>query len=165
MYSFSYRSFLLIENVCLQTTLLNSSDGGKLGIQLRNKRAVAKRQHVQCQSEVELTEDEAEDMVELLKTTVVNSENMEDIKRMLTLTLNYRTQLLRKEELNLREYFPYFWVSKELVSTINKSTNELVDNVCLFHRCRSNFICVFRTFKKMNFSTNGKSYRNESLVC
>lgn len=96
---------------------MNPSDGGKLGIQLRNKRAAAKRQHVDEIEENGLTDAEAKEMVEVLKTTVVNNRNMDSIKNMLKSTLKYRTQMLNDEQLNLREFFPYFWVSRELVST------------------------------------------------
>lgn len=95
--------------------MLNSSDGGKLNIQLRNKRAAIKRQHVVEPDNI-LTDDEAKEMVEVLKTTVVNNQNIDSIKDMLKSTLKYRTKMLKDEQLNLREYFPYFWVSKELVS-------------------------------------------------
>lgn len=93
------------------------SDGGKLNIQMRYKRVMAKRQHVQQDEEAILSDEEAKKMVEILKSTVVNSQNMDSIKSMLTSTLKYRTEMLKQEELNLREYFPYFWASKELVSS------------------------------------------------
>lgn len=104
--------------LCVQTTLLNVSDGGKLGIQMRNKRAMARRQPVQQNKETTLSDDEAKEMVEVLKSTVVSTQNMDNIKSMLASTLKYRTEMLKKEELNLREYFPYFWASKELVSAL-----------------------------------------------
>lgn len=87
---------------------------------MRNKRAIAKRQHVQQYEEVTLSDEEAKEVVEVLKSTAVNSQNMDNIKNMLTSTLKYRTELLKKEEINLREYFPYFWVSNELVSVLKE---------------------------------------------
>lgn len=87
---------------------------------MRNKRAIAKRQHAQQHVEATLPDEEAKDLVEVLKSTAVNSQNMDNIKNMLKSTLKYRTELLKKEELNLREYFPYFWVSNELVSVFKE---------------------------------------------
>lgn len=140
---------------------MNPSDGGKLNIQLRNKRAATKRQHVEEHEINTLTDDEAKNMVEKLKTTVVNNQNMDAIKNMLQLTLKYRTQMLKNEQLNLREYFPYFFVSKELVSTIIYTLLELFNESVSIYRFCSNFLYVIRTCKRIHFSTNGTKYQHE----
>lgn len=102
---------------CSQTTLVNSSDGGKLGVQLRNQRYASKRQVTRGIEDDICDEQEAKEVIEVLKSMVVNSANMEDFKQKLRSTLTYRGNMLKEPELNLREYFPYFWVSRELVNT------------------------------------------------
>lgn len=101
-----------------QETLLNSNDGGKLSIQLRNKRFLAKKgaQKNDVAVRSSLNGDEAKNAVEVLKSMLVNETNMDKFKQLLSSTLEYRrAKLESEEELNLQEYFPYFFVSSELV--------------------------------------------------
>lgn len=103
----------------MQETLVNSADGGKLGIQLRNKRFLAKNNagNNDAMANQPLSGEDAKDALEVLKSMIVNDSNMDELKRLLNLTLEYRrTKLQSEEELNLKEYFPYFFVSTELVS-------------------------------------------------
>lgn len=62
-----------------------------------------------------ISDEEAANIVEDLKMTLVSIENIDVIKESLLKTLQYRSKLLAKEELNLREYFPYFFTNPELV--------------------------------------------------
>lgn len=105
----------------LQETLVNSTDGGKLSIQLRNKRYAAKKDEKNdVIASSPLSGGDAKDALEMLKSMVVNESNMHEFKRLLSLTLEYRqTKLQSEEELNLQEYFPYFFVSTELVSFLH----------------------------------------------
>lgn len=54
-----------------------------------------------------------------MKSIVVNDRNIDLIKSKLVLTVEYRTQLLKDKEVNLKEEFPYFFVSPCLVCYIN----------------------------------------------
>lgn len=96
----------------------NSNDGGKLGIGLRYKRFKAnKKRSVGSIVPADPGVINVTDEFELLKSTMVNNENMATIKLRLARTLQYRTTLLRQIEINLLECFPYFFVSAELVSS------------------------------------------------
>lgn len=98
--------------------MINSSDGGKLGIQLRNQRRVNKRKEAPDalnQSINTLNESDAKQLIETMKLMIVNNDNMENFKSMLAKTLQYRTELLKIIDINLREFFPYFFVSHDLV--------------------------------------------------
>lgn len=100
--------------------MLNKTDGGKLGIQIRNvRRGIKRRQTIvnDFEDEMLLNEEQAKQEVENLKSILVNTQNMDEIKSKLRSTLVYRLDLLKQIELNLREYFPYFFVSPELVNT------------------------------------------------
>lgn len=103
----------------------NTNDGGKLGIGLRNKRfqinknkadkPVGDTPKANLRATPETNNAEDVNEFELLKSTLVNNENMALIKVKLKLTLPYRLSLLRQIEINLLESFPYFFVSAELV--------------------------------------------------
>lgn len=105
-----------------QEIIRNTNDGGKLGIGLRNKRFALNKNKVGATVENNLSDTEPSIEFELLKSTLVNTANMQTIKDRLKLTLQYRVGLLRRVEINLLEYFPYFFVSAELVSS-NKLNN------------------------------------------
>lgn len=98
-----------------QTALLNSTDGGKLAINLRNQRVANKRNNNTANTEDQLDGTEADKLFETMKLTIVNNGSMDNFKSMLSQTLVYRSKLLKNIEINLREYFPYFFVSPELV--------------------------------------------------
>lgn len=100
--------------IFVQSTLLNASDGGKLGIQLRNQRFTKKRTNTSSEIDT-LDEKEAEQLFEEMKLTIVNNENMEKLKLLLAKTLPYRSKLLKDIHINLRECFPLFFVSHEMV--------------------------------------------------
>lgn len=65
-------------------------------------------------SYVDIAECEKTD-VELLKLTVVNESNMSYIEAKLQSTLSYRFKLMEIPELDLKEYFPYFFSNPTLV--------------------------------------------------
>lgn len=105
----------------MQNSIRNTKDGGKLGICLRNKRFADKDKLDERGQNVPLIDDSIDEdtaklELEMLKSMVVNKENMIEIQNKLKLTLSYRMNLLKQLELNIREYFPYFFVSAELVS-------------------------------------------------
>lgn len=50
-----------------------------------------------------------EDDVHLLKSIVINVENLDIIKQMLNKTREYRAQMLLKKETEIKEHFPYFF--------------------------------------------------------
>lgn len=91
-------------------------DGGKLSIQLRNKRTANKRPNDTNNCEDMLDEKDAKEVFEQLKATVVQNDSLNDIKLKLRSTLTYRGNILKNIEINLRECFPYFFVSPELVN-------------------------------------------------
>lgn len=70
------------------------------------------------ESEVdEETPSSCEEIVECLKFTIVNKENMAVIKSKLTATSAFRRKMIRdNHSLDLLEQFPYFFTSQELVS-------------------------------------------------
>lgn len=88
-----------------------------MNIQLRNKRYLAskdKKKDVTLISQ--LSNDEAKDALEVLKSMLVTENNMDEFKRLLATTLEYRQSKLKsEEELDLQENFPYFFVSTDLV--------------------------------------------------
>lgn len=125
-YDFSYwDSFtkffkpILFCNCSLQECIRNTKDGGKLGICLRNKRFANRDKFDERDQNVLLIDDIDEDAakleLEVLKSTIVNNDNMAEIQNKLKLTYSYRMNLLQELEINLREYFPYFFVSADLV--------------------------------------------------
>lgn len=66
----------------------------------------------------EIAEREKTD-VELLKITVVNDSNLPYIKAKLQSTLSYRFRSMEKQELDLKENFPYFFTHPTLVTRTN----------------------------------------------
>lgn len=52
----------------------------------------------------------------LLKSTIVNQENLELIKEKLKITSTYRSRLFTDRNINLLEQFPFFFTNPELVS-------------------------------------------------
>lgn len=99
-------------------TVHNSNDGGKLGIGLRNKRFQTNKNKPNETVEYGSSSNDIKesDDFELLKSTMVNKENMAIIKERLKRSLQYRMTLLHQIEINLLEAFPYFFVSAELGS-------------------------------------------------
>lgn len=69
--------------------------------------------------EIEYTESDAKEDFEILKSTVVNDENIDMIQKKLVLTQNYRTQIMSNMKTDLKESFPYFFVRSELVSSFS----------------------------------------------
>lgn len=61
------------------------------------------------------TDEECRLDVELLKTLVLNPENMDTIKKKLVATMDFRLKMVDKVELDLLETFPYFFAYPELV--------------------------------------------------
>lgn len=54
-------------------------------------------------------DEDMEDDVHLLKTIIVNAENLDTIKQLLNKTREYRAQMLQKNETEIKEHFPYFF--------------------------------------------------------
>lgn len=64
---------------------------------------------------VESVADRQRDDVESLKATIVNEENMAEIKQKLKFTLSYRLDMMKAPELDVKESFPYFFTDPALV--------------------------------------------------
>lgn len=63
---------------------------------------------------IDVTERQKQD-IEVLKATIVNESNLPEIQTKLKSTLAYRQKLLENRELDLKEFFPYFFTDPELV--------------------------------------------------
>lgn len=50
-----------------------------------------------------------ENDVHLLKSLIVNVENLDTIKQLLNKTREYRAKMLDKKETEIKEHFPYFF--------------------------------------------------------
>lgn len=48
------------------------------------------------------------DDVDLLKSLIVNTENLDLIKQLLNRTREYRAEMMLKNETEIKEHFPYF---------------------------------------------------------
>lgn len=59
--------------------------------------------------------DSPEEDIETLKATIVNDSNLPEIQRKLKSSLSWRSKLLENRELDLKEYFPYFFTNPSLV--------------------------------------------------
>lgn len=60
--------------------------------------------------------NELEASMDYLKCTVVNNDNMNQIRAKLIETMKYRSELMKDPKTDIRESFPYFFVSTDLVS-------------------------------------------------
>lgn len=63
----------------------------------------------------EYTEAMAKQDVQELKHILVDEANMESIKKKLKSTVNYRTKIMNDENMDLLQYFPYFFARPDLV--------------------------------------------------
>lgn len=61
------------------------------------------------------TEEQAVEDLRILKGTVVNAQNMNEIKLKLTKTTEYRKKMMTNKETDLRVEFPYFFTHPHLV--------------------------------------------------
>lgn len=68
----------------------------------------------QATSEPEVHHDASDD-INYLRSVVVNEENMGLIRQKLNSTRSERSELLKKPEVDLKEYFHYFFTHPELV--------------------------------------------------
>lgn len=59
--------------------------------------------------------DKLEAAIEYLKSAIVNSDNLARIKEKMIETMTYRTKLMKDQKLDLKESFPFLFVSVELV--------------------------------------------------
>lgn len=104
---------------------------GYMEVKMKNERTAAKKRDMNESnasevlnttgsviSELDIAECEKTD-VELLKLTVVNESNWSYIKAKLQSTLAYRFKLMEIPELDLKEYFPYFFSHPTLVRRTN----------------------------------------------
>lgn len=63
--------------------------------------------------------------IEILKTTIVNDDNMKLIKSKLEATSQYRLKMLQDKSIDLLETFPYFFVDPNLVSKIDMGSESI----------------------------------------
>lgn len=67
--------------------------------------------------EHELSDEEAEQMVEVLKSTIVSPQTLDAVMVNLASTRKYRHKMLLSKELDLKQEFPYFFTHPSLVGT------------------------------------------------
>lgn len=109
--------------------LTNTKGNGFLDLRLRNlRRANAKNgKSNDTENEHENSEpiDEVniEDEIQVLKSLIVNEGNMNIIVDKLNLTREYRSTLLKRTDIELKEYFPYFFTHPPLVSQLYQPAN------------------------------------------
>lgn len=68
-------------------------------------------------------EDDHSDPMELIhkmKTVIVSLESLPDFRRMLNKTRDYRATLMEKNEVEFKEYFPYFFTHPETMVTFQR---------------------------------------------
>lgn len=138
---------------------MNSNDGGKLSIQLRNKRYGTKKgERSDVNANPSLNGEDATNAIEILKSMPVAESTMDEFKRLLNSTLEYRrTKLKSEEELNLQEYFPYFFVSTELVKLFGSITCLHSNRLCHVHRFHMIFHCDFKVLISVHSKIGGNS--------
>lgn len=80
--------------------------------------------HTRCndtpQNENEINEDQAESVLNSLKEMVIRDDNITDAVEKLNLTRKYRKLLAVKDEVDLRQKFPFILSNPKLVSFIFK---------------------------------------------
>lgn len=64
------------------------------------------------------TEENARSDFEILKSTLVNDENLDFFQEKLKLTRSYRLKILLNKDTDLMENFPYLFVRPELVGIL-----------------------------------------------
>lgn len=102
-----------------QQTLINGTNGGWLNAwyyyirQMKRKQVHSElvRANGAVDSTLQLSNDnyDPDDDVQLLKSLVVNLENLNTIKQLLNKTREYRVIMLKKKETEIKEHFPYFF--------------------------------------------------------
>lgn len=87
--------------------------------------------------------------IDYLKCTMVNNSNMNQIREKLVETLNYRMALMNDPKLDIKETFPFFFMSTDLVRYFFQFVfkfNSLASTVSkVVHFCRS-FLISFNVF-------------------
>lgn len=73
----------------------------------------------------EYNDEQAQEDLRFLKGVVVNDHNMNEITLKLAKTAEYRTKLLEKKEIDLRNEFPYFFTHPRLVRMFYQLLNFL----------------------------------------
>lgn len=68
----------------------------------------------------------------LLKSMVVNSENLAEIKLKICQTAKYRAEMLKNIKVDLRTEFPYFFAHGELVKHFNFNWCEIAISIKYF---------------------------------
>lgn len=94
---------------------------GFLNIRATNERSALKRTNDANGNLIassSRTDDDCAADLEILKTLIVNEENMPQIEEKLFLTMEYRLKLLEIMEVDLLETFPYFFTDPKLVCQI-----------------------------------------------
>lgn len=69
----------------------------------------------ECNLDNKYSDEQAQEDLRFLKGAVVNDHNMNEITLKLVRTAEYRTKLLEKKEIDLRNEFPYFFTHPRLV--------------------------------------------------
>lgn len=108
--------------------LLLKGDGGWLNIRLKNIREAKKKFELnKMNSNIpsaarpiieqisEFSDTDADNELKLLKTMIVEPQTMTTIIEKLNLTRTYRHKILLDKELNLKEWFPFFFTHPQLV--------------------------------------------------
>lgn len=69
--------------------------------------------------------EKVEEIAEYLKSIVISSNNMEIFKSKLSQTMEYRSKILKNNNLSLRIHFPYFFADPSLVSYVIRAKKSL----------------------------------------
>lgn len=114
--------------IVLIKELLLKGDGGWINSRLKNIREAKKKFELNkinsnipsaarpiIEQMSELSNADAHNELKLLKTMVVEPQNMATIIEKLNLTRTYRHKILLDKELNLKEWFPFFFTHPQLV--------------------------------------------------
>lgn len=65
---------------------------------------------------IEVNDESVKADFEMLKSSLVNNENMSEIERKLKSTIEYRKKLMKIPDTDVLECFPYFFTHPQLVS-------------------------------------------------
>lgn len=113
---------------------MNGANGGWLNVRYYYIRKMKRDQESSemlrangaVESPLQMPDDNhnVEDDVHLLKSLIINVENLDVIKQMLNRTREYRAQMLQKNETEIKEHFPYFFSHPlELVGLLSFTQN------------------------------------------
>lgn len=152
--------------VCVQHMIYNTPTGGYLGQKLKNmimtRQKLSKASNNPVPADFTAAEkDKLEADMDYLKSTIVNSENLDQIKDKMIGTMAHRIHIMKDHRMDIKESFPFLFASVDLVSL--SAINYLFSFFEQISVMRASFFLCFRQIS-FDFTQRFPHAKHNALV-